>query len=135
MSWTGLLFAGANNHIKEPCIKNSINDGVLTAYDISTLHLDGSKLVVLSACNTANGICNDFGVTVGLQRAFKTAGVQSILMSLWQVPDDSTAILMTRFYEALFNGHNQYESLKIAMDKVKEIYPDPYYWGAFVILD
>ena len=63
------------------------------------------------------------------------AGTQSILMSLWKVPDESTALLMTKFYEALLNGHNRHEALKIARKKISEIYPDPYYWGAFVILD
>lgn len=138
MSWTGLLFAGANSNLIEQSSIQSIqdfDDGFLTANEISHLHLGGSNLIVLSACNTGLGIYNTFGLTVGLQKAFKMAGAKSILMSLWQVPDESTALLMTKFYEALFNGHNRHEALKIAMQKVRETYPDPYYWGAFVILD
>ena len=63
------------------------------------------------------------------------ACAKSILMSLWEVPDESTALLMTKFYEALFNGYSRHDALKIAMKNVREIYPDPYYWGALVILD
>lgn len=135
MSWTGLLFAGANSNLRRQSPIQNFDDGILTANEISLLHLDGSKLIVLSACNTGLGINDTFGLTIGLQKAFKMAGAKSILMSLWQVPDESTALLMTKFYEALFNGYNRHEALKMAMKNVKEIYPDPYYWGAFVILD
>ncbi|MBD5223715.1 MAG: CHAT domain-containing protein [Bacteroidales bacterium] len=135
MSWAGLLFAGANSKFIEQTPIQNFDDGILTANEISNLHLDGSNLIVLSACNTGLGINDTFGLTTGLQKAFKMAGAKSILMSLWQVPDESTALLMTKFYEALFNGHNRHEALKMAMKNVREIYPDPYYWGAFVILD
>ncbi len=135
MSWTGLLFSGANNVWKGRPIPKGFNDGILTASEISLLHLDSAKLVVLSACNTGLGTNDTFGITTGLQKAFKLAGVESILMSLWRVPDESTALLMTNFYEALLGGHERHEALKIAMKKTKEAFPDPYYWGAFVILD
>lgn len=135
MSWTGLLFAGANNNLFETSSLQNPDDGILTANEISQLHLDGANLVVLSACNSGLGINDSFGLTIGLQKAFKMAGAKSILMSLWQVPDESTALLMAKFYEALFNRHNRHEAIKIAMQQVREIYPDPYYWGAFVILD
>lgn len=135
MSWTGLLFSGANNTWTGKCQIKNFEDGILTANEISLLHLDGAKLVVLSACNTGLGIHDTFGMTIGLQKAFKMAGVKSILMSLWKVPDESTSLLMTKFYEALLSGSNRHDALKIAMQKVREIYPDPYYWGAFVILD
>lgn len=135
MSWTGLLFSGANNTWTGKYQIQDIEDGILTANEISLLHLDGASLVVLSACNTGLGIGDTYGSTIGLQKAFKMAGAKSILMSLWQVPDESTALLMTKFYEALFKGYNRHEALKIAMKNVREIYQDPYYWGAFVILD
>lgn len=135
MSWTGLLFSGANNTWTGKYQIHDFEDGILTANEISLLHLDGASLVVLSACNTGLGISDTYGSTIGLQKAFKMAGAKSILMSLWHVPDESTALLMTKFYESLFNGHSRHEALKIAMKNVREIYPDPYYWGAFVILD
>lgn len=135
MSFEGLLLSGANNIWLGKQLSSNIEDGILTAEEISDLDLSGTKLIVLSACETGKGSINILGRVIGLQDAFKMAGAESILMSLWQVPDESTALLMTKFYEALFNGHNRHEALKIAMQKVREIYPDPYYWGAFVFLD
>lgn len=135
MSFEALLLSGANNIWLGKQLPPDIEDGLLTAEEISNLDLSDTKLVVLSACETGKGSINMLGQIIGLQDAFKMAGAKSILMSLWQVPDESTALLMTKFYEALFNGHNRHEALKIAMKNVREIYPDPYYWGAFVILD
>ena len=135
MSFEALLLSGANNIRLGKQLPPDVEDGILTAEEISNLDLSDTKLVVLSACETGKGSINMLGHIIGLQDAFKMAGAKSILMSLWQVPDESTALLMTKFYEALFNGHNRHEALKMAMKNVREIYPDPYYWGAFVILD
>lgn len=135
MSWCGLLLSGANNVWKYGSVSDLQDDGFLTAEEISRLHLDGVKIAVLSACETGIGFEDDFGEILGLQRAFKMAGVETVMMSLWKVPDESTAMLMTCFYENLLNGDSPRESLKVAMRKVSEVFPDPYYWGAFVILD
>ena len=135
MSFEGLLLSGCNNVWLNKVIPEFVEDGILSAEEILELDLTGTKLVVLSACETGRGSINLLGRVIGLQDAFKMAGTQSILMSLWKVPDESTALLMTKFYEALLNGHNRHEALKIARKKISEIYPDPYYWGAFVILD
>lgn len=135
LSFEGLLFSGANDVCQGLNLSENGNDGILTAEEISNMDLSGTKLVVLSACDTGKGFINLLGNVIGLQEAFKMAGVESILMSLWKVPDESTALLMTKFYEALLSGHNRHEALKIAMKKTKEMFPDPYYWGAFVILD
>lgn len=135
LSFEGLLLSGANNIWLGKQIPEHVEDGILTAEEISNMDLSGTKLVVLSACDTGKGSINLTGRVNGLQEAFKMAGVESIVMSLWQVPDESTSLLMKEFYEALFNGFNRHDALKIARKKVREIYPDPYYWGAFVILD
>jgi CHAT domain-containing protein len=132
---TGVLLAGANNVW---CGKNQvvgIEDGILTADEISRLDLSGTKLVVLSACETAKGQVDEIDGVLGLQRGLKKAGVGSILMSLWKVSDVVTSILMTQFYENIGKGQNSRESLKNAAQKVKEQYPDPYYWASFVMLD
>ena len=132
---TGVLLAGANNVW---CGKNQvvgIEDGILTADEISRLDLSGTKLVVLSACETAKGQVDEIDGVLGLQRGLKKAGVGSILMSLWKVSDAVTSILMTQFYENIGKGQNSRESLKNAAQKVKEQYPDPYYWASFVLLD
>jgi CHAT domain-containing protein len=91
--------------------------------------------VVLSACETAKGQIDEIDGVLGLQRGLKKAGVGSILMSLWKVSDAVTSILMTQFYENIGKGMDSRESLKNAAQKVKEQYPDPYFWASFVMLD
>lgn len=135
LTWTGLMLAGANNAWTGNFNLDNVEDGVLTADEISRLDLSNTKLVVLSACETARGKIDPVEGVIGLQRAFKKAGVQTIVMSLWKVPDESTAILMTEFYRNLMNGVEIHQALKNAENRVKELYPDPYYWAGFIILD
>jgi CHAT domain-containing protein len=92
-------------------------------------------MVVLSACETAKGIIDPVDGIYGLQLAFKKAGVGSIVMSLWKVPDEATSLLMNSFYAALISGIEKHEALKKAMYEVRKKYKDPYYWAGFVILD
>ena len=136
MYYSGLLFAGANNvfgkHMKMP---KDIEDGVVTASEISALDLRGLDLVVLSACQTGLGDVKDDGV-FGLQRGFKKAGAHTILMSLWSVSDKATGIMMTNFYNALINGSNRHDALRYAQQQVRNAgFNDPYYWAAFIMLD
>ena len=133
--WAGLMLAGSNNAWTGDFNLENVEDGILTADEISRLDLSNTKLVVLSACETAKGKVDPIDGVYGLQRAFKMAGVQTIVMSLWKVPDESTAILMTEFYRNLMNGVEIHQALKNAENKVKEFYPDPYYWAGFIILD
>ena len=132
---TGVSMAGANNVWCGKAQVSGIEDGVLTADEISRLDLSGTDLVVLSACETAKGSVDPIDGVLGLQRGFKKAGAKSIMMSLWKVSDTVTSILMTEFYTQLGNGLNANEALKTATRKVKAQYPDPYYWAAFVMLD
>jgi CHAT domain-containing protein len=110
LSRSGLLFAGANNILSGKEIPGNIDDGVLTAEEISRIDLRGLDLLVLSACQTALGEISGEGV-FGLQRGFKKAGAQSILMSLWNVDDKATQLFMSKFYELLLadkdNPHNK----------------------------
>ena len=101
-------------------------------------------MVVLSACQTGLGDISGEGV-FGLQRAFKMAGVKSILMSLWPVNDEATQIFMTEFYRNLTNGQTKREALSsarqalgkhtFAVDGKERPGSDPHFSAAFVLLD
>ena len=114
--------------------KTPLNDGIITAEEIAMLDLRNTELVVLSACETAIGVNLQEGFG-GLVRAFKNAGVKSVLASLWKVPDDATAKLMLSFYKLFLSGTEMHLALKIAQKEVSKLYPDPYYWASFILLD
>lgn len=116
---SGLLFSGANRVLDVVSIPESMNDGVLTALEISTMDLTNIDMLVLSACETGLGDINSDGV-FGLQRGFKKAGVKSLMMSLWKVDDRATQVLMTKFYEHLLKGKSKIESLRLAQKYVRE---------------
>lgn len=132
---SGILFAGANQAWSGEPLPDQIEDGILTAYEVGNVMLGNTQLVVLSACETGLGdILGSEGV-FGLQRAFKAAGAEYLLMSLWKVPDKETAEFMTYFYEKWFSGSNIEQSFHATQHHMKEIYPDdPYKWAAFVLL-
>lgn len=136
---SGLLFAGANHTLEsDGVIPEDVDDGILTSLEVASLDLIGLDLVVLSACQTAQGDLTDDGV-IGLQRGFKKAGAHSILMSLWKVNDEATQILMTQFYKNLTSGKSKRESLISAQKYLRMynngIYSAPEYWAAFILLD
>ena len=137
MERAGLLFAGANvamtGHRDE--LPSNVEDGVLSAQEISTMDLYGTDLVVLSACETGQGDLEGDGV-YGLQRAFKLAGVQTIIMSLWKVNDAATQMLMTEFYSHwIVNKMSKRKAFETAREKVRAKYPEPSCWAGFIMLD
>ena len=72
----------------------------------------------------------------GLQRAFKLAGVETLIMSLWEVDDAATALLMDTFYRRwLASGASKQAAFKAAQAAVRAEYPAPFYWAAFVMVD
>ena len=112
---------------------------VLTSEQIAALDLQGLQLTVLSACQTGQGDITSDGV-FGLQRGFKKAGAQSILMSLWKVDDEATCLLMTEFYKSWITQkktkHDALEAAKRTVRSHKEKgWDDPKYWAAFILLD
>nr|WP_316426239.1 CHAT domain-containing protein [Leptolyngbya boryana] len=108
------------------------NSGLLTADEISTLSLN-AELAVLSACDTGRGTITGDGV-VGLSRSLIVAGVPSVVVSLWKVSDESTAMLMTEFYQNLQRKSTKAQALRKAILKTKKTYADPYYWAAFTLI-
>ena len=137
MSLSGLVFAGGNAAWLGKKNVDGVLGGVLTAKDIANLDFKGTDLLVLSACKTGQGKVTAEGV-FGLQRAFKKAGVGTIIMSLWNVDDEVTSEFMVAFYGRLTDKANNWNKRK-AFEQTKEIirkkHPDPYYWAAFVMLD
>ncbi len=135
---SGLLLSGANNTLIYgiPCEKN--NDGILTALEVSRLDLSHVDLVTLSACQTGQGDETSEGI-LGLQRGFKKAGVQSVLVSLCPVKDEATAIFMTSFYKYYLEFKNKQEALRLAQQSLqawnKGFYNDFKYWSPFVLID
>jgi CHAT domain-containing protein len=136
---SGLFFAGAARGICGLAPTENADDGILTAYEASTLDLEGTELVVLSACETGLGTNRAGEGVFGLRRALQEAGADSVLMSMWQVPDEETKRLMKLFYENWLAGNNKHEALRIAQHQLRdelraEGRDRPFYWGAFVLV-
>lgn len=134
---SGLFFAGANNYWCDNYaqIGKGKDDGILRSAEIANINLSGCSLVVLSACETGLGFSDSGEGVYGLQRAFKLAGAKKILMSLWEVDDRATTILMTNFYRYLLEGKDANTALEISKKVVRDQYPSPEEWGAFVLLN
>lgn len=135
---SGLMMAGASNTLEGNIPSDPNDDGILTGREISRIDLSNVNLMVLSACESGLGKVDSEGV-MGLQRGFKKAGVQTLIMSLWKVDDTATSILMTEFYKNLINGKKITESLKEAQNYLRNVdgglYDKPEYWASFIVLD
>lgn len=161
MARSGLLFAGAANAWQMP---GTVDNGILTAQEVSALDLRGLDLCVLSACETGLGEISGDGV-FGLQRGFKKAGAKTLLISLNRVYDEATGLLMTEFYRNYLSGMSKIESLKSAQQYLRDYerpvtnsaanaavfisksrqqamgrkkvkpFADPVYWAQFILVD
>lgn len=131
---SGLLLAGAENHMKGNQFDQAENNGILTAYEASSMQLTNTDIVVLSACETGGGEVKNGEGVYGLQRAFHEAGAKNLIISLWKVDDEATQLLMTSFYKHWMISNNQREAFYAAEKELKKRYSAPYYWGAFLFI-
>ncbi len=126
-------------YIKQPALVlnllgNDKEDGFLTAGEIFGMNLN-ADLVGLSACKTGLGIQSAGEGVTGLSRAFMYAGADSVLVSLWSVADESTYMLMVKFFEGLKAGKDKMTALKDAKDYLRRSgYTNPFYWAPFIIM-
>jgi CHAT domain-containing protein len=132
---SGLVCAGVNAPARE-----DLDDGYLTAEELSWLDLSGVELVVLSACETGLGSARSGEGLIGLRRAFLAAGAGTVVSSLWPVDDEATLELMAGFYRGLWQaGRGRLEALSAAqlamLEHNRDTYgrPAPSTWGAFVL--
>ncbi|MBI4649345.1 MAG: CHAT domain-containing protein [Bacteroidia bacterium] len=130
---SGLVMAGANNVWNQRFVGQG-EDGVLTAQEVTQLDMRKTQLVVMSACETGLGEIKGSEGVYGLQRAFKMAGVKYIIMSLWQVPDKETEEFMTMFYTKFLKQKDIRKAFSETQAEMRKKY-DPYYWGAFVLIE
>ncbi len=140
---SGLLFAGANRAWTGKRNIEGIEDGILTAKEIATLDFSKVNLIVLSACQTGLGDVEANEGVYGLQRAFKLAGAETLIMSLWEVDDKATSLLMKTFYEEYLRGGFKDAAFRNAINHVRSYkdengdtpFESPYYWAAFIMMD
>jgi len=134
---SGLFLAGSNLHGKG-ADSLGCEDGVLTAEEVAGMNLEGTELVVLSACETGLGEVKSGEGVYGLRRAFQMAGTRTVISALWPVSDQATAELMGKLYGAKRGNISQLMQ-KMAVDRIKELRKKgqsdhPYSWGAFIAL-
>ncbi len=137
---SGLILAGANRTIGGMNGQEyTAEDGILTAMEVSALNLIGTDLTILSACQTGMGEVQSGEGVFGLRRAFQHAGVRSMIMSMFAVPDESTSYFMERFYNNWLSGSSKATSLRNAsLSIIKELreekgFAHPLFWGGFVL--
>ncbi|MEW6207939.1 MAG: tetratricopeptide repeat protein [Acidobacteriota bacterium] len=124
----GLFFAGANRG------RSGEDDGVLTALEATGLDLYGTKMVVLSACDTGVGEVKNGDGVYGLRRAFALAGAETQMMSLWPVSDIGTRELMIEYYKRLRAGEGRGEALRQVRLKMlaNKDRKHPFFWASFI---
>ncbi len=132
----GLAFAGINQNAAFLGEIDTDNDGVLTAMEVLELNLQGTKVVILSACETGLGEIHEGEGVYGLRRAFQEAGASTVVNSLWEVSDAGTQKLMTLLYEEMLKGASVRDAFHEARLQMASHYQwgHPYYWSAFFMV-
>jgi CHAT domain-containing protein len=138
---SGLALAGANGVVKHKSDGSRFaDDGILTAFEVSALNLTGTQLVTLSACETGVGEPSQEMGIYGLRSAFLAAGAQSLLVSLWPVPDREAADLMSKFYTYWLSSGTKAAALRRAelellhQCRTEHGHGYPLLWGGFILV-
>ena len=105
----------------------------LSLYDMAHLRLP-VEMIVLSGCATGLNVVTPGDELMGLVRGLLQAGAQSLVLSLWDVHDDSTKEFMVEFYTQLGTGYSKAEALRTAALRLRERRPHPYYWAPFLLI-
>lgn len=135
MNLSGIVLSGANVAWQGKELPEGVMGGILTANNIARMDLGNTEMVVLSACRSGQGKATSEGL-YGLQRAFKKAGVGTMVMTLWNVSDVVSTEYMRTFYEQLAScGWDKRKAFERAKSIIRSKYPKPYYWAAFVMVD
>lgn len=132
----GLLFSGAGHTLEGRQLPYRLNDGILYAQEIEKLDMTSADLVVLAACNTGLGVVTQDGI-IGLQSAFKKAGVQTLVLTLWSVNDKATAAFTKSLFTHLQKKKGKREAFELAIQDLKDSpsFRDPVFWAPFIMLD
>lgn len=138
LSRSFIVLSGGNQLVQRKNVTDDC-DGILTAKEIAELDFHATDLIVLSSCESGLGDRGLDDAIIGLQRGFKKAGANTILMSLHKVDDEATKILMVEFYRNLMSGKSKLQSLKDAQQYLRIVengkYDAPKYWASFIMLD
>ena len=134
---SGLFFAGANLH-GEGADSAGLDDGILTAYEVSSMNLAGTQMVVLSACETGRGALKSGEGVYGLRRAFQMAGARTVVCALWPVSDLFTSEILRQLYDrgtrSLPDAMREIQLRKIDQLRREKLPDHPFAWGTFIIL-
>jgi CHAT domain-containing protein len=134
MDQTGLIMAGRNKLINSGTDTHFGDDGVLRAAEIAGLNLENKKLVVLSTCESGLGEVISAEGVYGMARAFKLAGAEKVLISLWKLDDAIAGIIMEEFYKQLLQGKSAAAALKAAQQLMRKK-RGPYYWAGLILIE
>ena len=134
LSHSLIALAGINSSLKDKRFDANLQDGILSAKEISSLDLSKTGLVVLCCCETGLGYVTPDGV-YGIQRGLKNAGAKAIICTMWDIDDEASAYFMIRFHQYLKENKDLYKSFYQARESMKEEYDEPSYRDAFILID
>lgn len=132
----GFLLTGANRYWNKPISYDAMDSGIVTACDVSQMNLNGTDLVVLSACRSASGEMKDGEGLFGLIRAFKVAGAKAVLANLNDISDTKTVLFTTTFYRYWVNGCSMFDAFAKTQRELINSHPENVFlWSGFVLFE